>query len=341
MGSTLSPIAVTMGDPAGIGGEVILKSWLRRRAGDTPFFVIDHPGRLSDLALRFGLTVPIDAIAQPRAAANIFASALPVLPLHESLVATATLGIARPETVPAVIASIDRAVALARSGEASAIVTAPIHKHAMDAGGFGFPGHTEYLGHLAGERAAVMMLCVETVDPPLRVIPVTIHVPLASVASALTTDAIVSAASIGLEALARDFGIAAPRLAVAALNPHGGESGMMGREEETIIRPAVAALATRGHRIEGPFPADTLFHPAARARFDAVVCMYHDQALIPIKTIDFAGGVNVTLGLPFVRTSPDHGTALDIAPRGIADPASMIQALGLAARLAAFRSRAA
>jgi 4-hydroxythreonine-4-phosphate dehydrogenase len=335
-----APIAVTMGEPAGIGGEVTLKAWQARKADGPAFFVIDDPKRLADLAAYLGLPIPIAAINAPASAAAFIGAALPVLPLPAMAGATVTAGKPSAATAKAVIAAIDKAVELTRSGAAAAMVTAPIHKETLQEAGFGFPGHTEYLGHLAGGMNAVMMLTVETAAPPLRVVPVTVHLPISRVVSALSTAAIVDAATTTALALARDFGIEEPRLAVAALNPHAGEGGHMGSEEATIIAPAIAQLRAAGHDVTGPAPADTLFHVGARARYDAVICMYHDQALIPLKTVDFAAGVNVTLGLPFVRTSPDHGTAFDIAGRGSADPTSMIAAINLAARLAAHRGGA-
>jgi 4-hydroxythreonine-4-phosphate dehydrogenase len=334
----LHPIAVTMGEPAGIGGEIAMKAWLRR-GPDTPvFFMIDGVARLGALATALGLDVPLSAIAAPGDAAGIFATALPVLDLPAARGIDVRLG--RPDAAhaKAVIGAIDRAVELVTGGEAAAMVTNPIQKAVLQAGGFRFPGHTEYLGHLAGGVATVMMLAVERARPPLRVVPVTVHEPLGAVASRLSTAAIVHCGRAAAHALAADFAIARPRLAVAGLNPHAGEDGKIGDEELRIIAPAIAALRADGIVVDGPAPADTLFHAAARERYDAVICMYHDQALIPLKTIDFAGGVNVTLGLPFVRTSPDHGTALDIAARGVADATSFSAALELAARLAARRA---
>ncbi len=229
---------------------------------------------------------------------------------------------------------IERAVGLVLSGKASALCTAPIHKKALkDGAGFPFPGHTEFLAHLAGVERVVMMLAC----PELRVVPATIHIALAEVPAALTEALLEATIRITHAGLMRDFGIAKPRLAVAGLNPHAGEGGAMGWEDERMIRPLIHRLAAEGMVIRGPLPADTMFHAAARRAYDVAICAYHDQALIPIKTIDFAGGVNVTLGLPFVRTSPDHGTAYDIAGRGIADPSSLIAALRLARKMAAAR----
>jgi 4-hydroxythreonine-4-phosphate dehydrogenase len=261
-----------------------------------------------------------------------------VLEIPETPAVAFTLGRPDAANARAVIASIDQAVALVTRGRAAALVTNPIQKASLQDAGFKFSGHTEYLGHLAGGARAVMMLTVERASPPLRVVPVTVHEPLRAVAGLLSIESIVRCARAAVAALMADFGVARPRLAVAALNPHAGEDGKIGDEEARIIAPAVAALKASGIDARGPAPADTLFHAAARAAYDAVICMYHDQALVPLKTIDFAGGVNVTLGLPFVRTSPDHGTALDIAARGIADATSFIAALELAARLAARRA---
>jgi 4-hydroxythreonine-4-phosphate dehydrogenase len=226
-----------------------------------------------------------------------------------------------------VVRSIERAVAFAQSGAAAAVVTNPINKKALrDGAGFAFPGHTEFLAHLGGVARAAMMLACDA----LRVVPVTIHIPLAEVPEALTAALLTDTILITHAALRRDFGLTAARLAVAGLNPHAGEGGAMGREEIEMIIPVLDALRAEGLDIAGPLSADTMFHPAARARYDAAICMYHDQALIPIKTLDFAGGVNITLGLPFIRTSPDHGTAFDIAGQGIADPSSLIAALKMA-----------
>ncbi len=328
-----APIALTMGEPAGIGGEIALKAWLDRAAGVPPFFVIDSPARLQQLAADLGLTVPVQAINKPGDAAACFATALPVLALSRGVEARA----GKPETATAaaVIESIERAVQLAQSGDASALVTNPIQKSVLTAAGFAHPGHTEFLAALAGAGAeAVMMLaCTE-----LRVVPVTIHVALAEVARTLTGDKIIYCGRVTAAALARDFGVAAPRLAFAGLNPHGGEKGGMGREEIDIIEPALSQLRAEGIDARGPLPADSMFHSVARKTYDAAICMYHDQALIPIKTIDFEGGVNTTLGLPFVRTSPDHGTALDIAGQGVASPTSLIAALRLAAEMTAKRA---
>jgi 4-hydroxythreonine-4-phosphate dehydrogenase len=330
----IAPIAVTMGEPAGIGGELTLAAWRDRRS-DVPFFAIDDPERLRGLADLLDWPVPITEIADPADAPKCFADGLPVLP--ERLRVAARPGQPDPANAPAVLGAIATAVRLVQSGRAGAVVTNPIHKAVLKAAGFTHPGHTEYLADLAGVPGqSVMMLAC----PQLRVVPVTIHLSLAEAVRALTTDLIVSTGRTTARSLRDLYRVAEPRLAVAALNPHAGESGVMGREEIDVIAPAVAALRADGIMVTGPAPADTLFHEGARATYDAVLCMYHDQALIPLKTIDFAGGVNVTLGLPFVRTSPDHGTAFDIAGRGIADDTSFRAALALAGDLAAKRAAA-
>jgi 4-hydroxythreonine-4-phosphate dehydrogenase len=330
-----APLALTMGEPAGIGGEITLKAWAGRREQDIPPFVVfDDPDRLTRLADRLRLDAPIAVVADLRAAPETFQDRLPVLPI--SVEAEVRLGHPDPANGQAVIRSIEQAVGLASAGEAAAVVTNPIQKSALYAAGFGFPGHTEYLASLAGVSRSVMML----VAKDLRVVPVTIHVSLRRALESLSALEIIENAAITAEALRRDFAVAEPRLAVAGLNPHAGEAGTMGDEEAGIIQPAIDELRRRGIAVTGPHPPDTMFHDRARARYDAAICMYHDQALIPVKTIDFDGGVNVTLGLPFIRTSPDHGTALDIAGKGIANPSSLIAALKLADRLARNRARA-
>jgi 4-hydroxythreonine-4-phosphate dehydrogenase len=331
----MAPLALTMGEPAGIGGEITLLAWLRRRdAGLPAFFALDDPERLRRLAGGLGWNVPLRIIAAPREAAAAFAEALPVLPLP--LPRPAQPGRPDPANAGAVIEAIRAGAALVAAGDAAALVTNPIQKETLYAAGFKHPGHTEFLGELAGGAVPIMMLAC----PELRVVPVTVHLALREALAALSTERIVTAGRIAAAALKRDFAVAEPRLAVAGLNPHAGENGTLGREEIDIIAPAVAALRKAGVNAEGPMPADTLFHEGARQRHDAVICMYHDQALIPLKTIDFAGGVNVTLGLPFIRTSPDHGTALDIAGSGRADPASLIAALSLAGAMASRREAA-
>ncbi|MGD9536518.1 MAG: 4-hydroxythreonine-4-phosphate dehydrogenase PdxA [Alphaproteobacteria bacterium] len=334
---TAAPLALTMGEPGGIGGELALKAWLARGEQALPrFVVLDEPARLEALAKALGLPCPIGRVASAVEARAQFDRALPVLPL--GIPVDARPGRADPANAPAVTGSIERAVALVQAGEADAVVTSPIQKQSLYEAGFKFPGHTEFLGMLGGSGVEpVMMLACDA----LRVVPVTVHLPLAKAAATLTRAAIEHCGRVTAAALARDFGIAKPRLAVAGLNPHAGEAGSLGREEIEIIAPAIETLRREGIAVSGPRPADTLFHPAARAAYDAALCMYHDQALIPIKTIDFDGGVNVTLGLPFVRTSPDHGTALDIAGQGAARPTSLIAALKLARRMADNRRRRA
>ena len=331
-----APLGLTMGEPAGIGGDIALKAWMERRAASVPPFVLlDDPDRVTALAARLGCDVPIVMVAEERLdqVANLFATALPVLPIR--LAAEIRYGQPDPANGTAVIAAIDRAVKLARTGQLAGVVTNPIQKSTLYACGFRWPGHTEYLAHLAGlaDDATVMLLQ----GGGLRVVLATIHVALKDVPRYLTSDVVGHVARITHEALRKDFGIEMPRLAVAALNPHAGENGAMGREEIDVIAPAVALLRQAGIDAAGPFPADTLFHAGARTRYDAVVCMYHDQGLIPLKTLDLDTGVNITLGLPFVRTSPDHGTALSLAGTGQAHASSLIAALRAAAEIAARR----
>jgi 4-hydroxythreonine-4-phosphate dehydrogenase len=324
-----------MGEPAGIGAEITLKAWLRRGDGIPRFVVLDDPERLRRSATALSLDVPIETIEDPAAVPAVFARALPVIPVQ--LATPVAPGRPDPANAPAVLDAIRRAASLAAAGRVAAVVTNPIHKKTLYTAGFRHPGHTEFLAELAGGAKPVMLLAC----PGLRVVPVTIHQPLREALDALTTARIVDAGRITAAALKRDFAIARPNLAVAGLNPHAGEEGALGREEIEIIAPAVAALRADGIAVEGPLPADTLFHAAARRRYDAVLCMYHDQALIPLKTIDFERGVNVTLGLPFVRTSPDHGTAFNLAGRGLASAESLIAALCLAGEMAAARRSAA
>lgn len=331
-----APVALTMGEPAGIGGELSLKAWLRRAEGLPAFFAIDDPQRLTTLASRLGLDVPVAPIASAEESLERFATALPVLP--QPLAEAVEPGQPAPANAASVRASIARAVELAQSGAASAVVTNPIHKAVMYQGGFRFPGHTEFLAHLVGQpgREVMMLAC-----PSLRVVPVTIHVSLAEAVRNLTRADIVATGLATARALQVDFGIAEPRLAVAGLNPHAGEDGAMGREESDRIAPAIADLQAAGVNAFGPLPPDTMFHAAARARYDAALCMYHDQALIPLKTLGFDEGVNITLGLPIVRTSPDHGTAFELAGTGRASETSLMEALRLAGQIARNRMAAA
>jgi 4-hydroxythreonine-4-phosphate dehydrogenase len=334
-------LAVSMGDPAGIGPEITLRAWLERSdRGIAPFVVYADKDLLTETARRLGLPVPIAALDSPLAATETFGAALPVL--HLPLPARAVPGEPSTANAPAVIASIEASVAAVARGEAGAVVTNPIAKYVLKGADFPFPGHTEFLAALAerqqpGRRyKPVMMLA----SKDLRVVPLTVHCPLAEVPRAITRSLIFETTRITYAALKRDFGIANPRLAIAGLNPHAGESGTMGREEIDTIAPAIADLRAEGLSVTGPHSADTLFHAAARRGYDAVIAMYHDQALIPLKTIGFDEGVNITLGLPFVRTSPDHGTAFDIARAGQASATSLIEAMRAASNIVAQRAAA-
>ena len=331
--SGLPPLALTMGEPAGIGGEITLKAWLARDCGVPPFFVIDDALRLQRLADELHLAVPVRRVSGGQAAAACFGEALPVL--DQPLPVAVRPGHPDAGNGSAVAAAIRTAVARTVAGEAAAVVTNPIHKKTLYGTGFAFPGHTEFLAALAGEGARPVMMLA---GPSLRVVPVTIHVSLRDAIAMLSADAIVAAASTTAAALRRDFGIARPRLAIAGLNPHAGEDGEMGGEEASIVAPAIERLRAAGIEAAGPLPPDAMFSPRARQGYDAAICMYHDQALIPLKALDFEAGVNVTLGLPFVRTSPDHGTAFDIAGTGRASAGSLIAALRLAADIAARRA---
>ncbi len=322
-----APLALTMGEPAGIGGEIAAKAWRAVRAAGPAFFLIGDPSLVKD--------APVALIEAPEQAAGAFPHALPVLPLR--LAAPASPGMLDAANAPAVIASIEQAVRFALDGRAGGVVTNPIQKSVLTAAGFAHPGHTEFLGELAGTgQPPVMMLAC----PGLRVVPVTVHLSLRAALDRLTTGLIVEHGRIVAEALRRDFGIAEPRIAVAGLNPHAGEAGTMGEEDFRIVAPAIEALRAAGIAARGPFPPDTMFTPRARATYDCVLGMYHDQVLIPIKTLDMDGGVNITLGLRIVRTSPDHGTALDIAGQGQADAGSLVAALRLAAEIAETRGKA-
>jgi 4-hydroxythreonine-4-phosphate dehydrogenase len=319
-----------MGEPAGVGGELFLKAWAALRMGDVPFFVVAD----ADWLRTFDPAVPLVRIETPEQASHAFARAAPVL--HAPLARIARPGQPDTANAPAVLASVERAVGFAMDGRTAAVVTNPIQKSSLYDAGFRHPGHTEWLAELTDSAGPpVMMLAC----PGLRVVPVTVHVSLARAIASLSTEAIVETARITARALQSDFGIARPRLAVAGLNPHAGEDGAMGDEEDRIVEPAVAALRAEGIDARGPLPPDTMFSPRARKGYDAAICMYHDQALIPLKTLDMDGGVNVTLNLPIVRTSPDHGTALDIAGRNMADPGSLIAAIWMAAEISEARSR--
>ncbi|WP_417524133.1 4-hydroxythreonine-4-phosphate dehydrogenase PdxA [Marinovum sp.] len=310
-------VALSCGEPAGVGPELAVKAWEALRE-ELPFFLIGDARHLPEGA-------PHLRIDDPSEAAVAMAHGLPVL--HRDFGPPATPGQAQAAHAQPVIDAIAEGVSLVMAGQAWALCTAPIHKQALAEGaGFAYPGHTEYLAALAGVERVVMMLAA----PALRVVPVTIHLSLAEVPAALTPALLEETLRITHAGLVERFSLSAPRIAVAGLNPHAGEGGRMGREEIEVITPVLDRLRAEGLTIAGPLSADTMFHPPARARYDVAVCMYHDQALIPIKTLDFDGGVNVTLGLPFLRTSPDHGTAFDIAGRGVASPASLIAALKMA-----------
>src|SRR5882757_4641767 len=330
----MRPLALTLGEPAGIGPDITLAAWLRRDALDLPpFYLLADAEFLKARARLLGLDVPV-VVVEPQAAAATFATALPVVALDERVTAEP----AHPDASsgPAAIASIRRAVADVLAGRAHAVVTNPVAKAVLYRTGFAEPGHTEFLARLAAEHTgrparAVMMLWSDE----LAVVPVTIHLPVRDVPQALTTALIVETGRIVARDLRERFAIARPRLALAGPNPHAGEEGALGAEDQSVVAPAVAQLRSERIDARGPLPADTMFHPAARRGYDAALAMYHDQALIPIKTLAFDHAVNVTLGLPFVRTSPDHGTAFDIAGTGRADPSSLIAAIRLAAKLAA------
>lgn len=332
------PLIVTMGDPAGVGPEIIAKAWpvLATPPGPlapiTPFVVIGDADVLSSQG------APVEQIFSPSDARGVFGRAIPVL--HHPASAKVTPGKPDPHNAPAVADWIERAVDLVISGEGGGVVTAPIAKAPMYASGFRFPGHTEFIAELtadmpfSGTRGPVMMLTAKD----LRACLVTIHVAIDQLPELVTADRVMRVARVVHESMKRDFGVAAPRLAMAALNPHAGEGGSIGLQEVEVLRPAAAALRAEGLNITDPLPADTLFHDEARARYDATICLYHDQALIPVKTLDFWGGVNATLGLPIVRTSPDHGTGFDIAGKGIARADSFIAAVRLASEMAAARA---
>ncbi len=328
------PLALTQGDPAGIGPDVTLVAWSARRALDLPpFLFIGDPAVLRSRAALLELDVPVRE-ARPEDAVSMFADALPVLPIESG--AEVSPGQPHVATAKGTISAIETAVRLSFEGKVAGVVTNPIAKSILYQAGFGFPGHTEFLADLA-ERATgrqvrpVMMLA----GPKLRAIPVTIHIPIAEVPATLTAELIEETCRIAHDDLKTRFGISQPRLAVAGLNPHAGEDGAIGREDLDVIHPALVKLRAQGINAFGPLPADTMFHDDARTRYDVAICMYHDQALIPAKALGFDTSVNVTLGLPFIRTSPDHGTAFGIAGQGIARETSLVEAIRLAGRLAA------
>ncbi len=316
-------IALSCGEPAGIGPEIAVKAWHQLR-DQVPFVWIGDPRFVQPLV---GEKMRI--VTSPQEASDIAATAFPVLPV--TFEGNTTLGAADPKNASGVISAIETGVEIVRSGQASALCTAPIHKKALiDGAGFSYPGHTEFLADLAGRDRVVMMLASQQ----LRVVPATIHIALKDVPTVLTPELLREVITLTHQGLGTQFGIKSPRLAIAGLNPHAGEGGAMGDEELNWIRELVCVMSDEGFNLTGPHPADTMFHAAARTRYDAAIAMYHDQALIPIKTLDFDKGVNVTLGLPFIRTSPDHGTAFDIAGQDVANPSSLIEALKLAQQMA-------
>ncbi len=326
------PLALTLGEPAGIGSDITLLAWLRRdELKLPPFYLLGDAAFVAGRAEALGLKVPLAEIGATEASAA-FARALPVAATGNH--ATAQPGKPDASSADAAINSIRRAVADVRSGLAGAVVTNPIAKSVLYRAGFRHPGHTEFLAELAAVNGKAPLPVMMLWSPTLAVVPVTIHLALREAIAQLSTDLIVSTARIVAESLKSRFGLGRPRLALSGLNPHAGEDGSLGSEDKAIVVPAVETLRGEGIDARGPLPADTMFHEAARKTYDCAICMYHDQALIPIKTIAFDDGVNVTLGLPFIRTSPDHGTAFDIAGTGRANPASLIAALRLAARMA-------
>ncbi len=327
------PLALSQGDPAGIGPDIALMAWMKRREhGLAPFLYLGDRDALSARARSLGLDIPlVEATAE--AVNSVFDAALPVLSIPGD--AAVIPGAPDSANAASTIEAIRRAVEETRAGRTSAVVTCPIAKSVLYSAGFRFPGHTEYLADLAaepGDKAPLPVMMIAS--PALRTVPVTIHIPLIKIAEELTENLIVETARITARDLTVRFGIASPRLAVSGLNPHAGEGGALGKEDDAIVRPAIERLRAEGIDAFGPLPADTMFHAAARATYDVAICMYHDQALIPAKTLAFDDGVNVTLGLPFIRTSPDHGTAFSIAGTGKAKPDSLIAALKMAADMA-------
>jgi 4-hydroxythreonine-4-phosphate dehydrogenase len=327
--SVTAPLVISPGEPGGVGGEIAIKAWLALHRDPQQCFAL-----LSDIdwLQSCGVDAPLQKITSISQAQSVFSHALPVL--HRSLPAPAKLGAFSADTAPWVTGAIEEAVSLCLSQQASGLVTCPIQKEALYAAGFKHQGHTDFLAALCHDKGLQAQEVMMLVGGGLRAVPVTVHIPLKDVPAALTQGSIIAQALVVNHALHHRFGIANPRIAISGLNPHAGENGSMGREEIEIIRPAIAVLKDKGINAFGPLPADTAFFPSARASYDAILCMYHDQALIPVKTLDFHGGVNVTLGLPFIRTSPDHGTALDLAGRGIAHAESLIAAIKLASSMA-------
>lgn len=334
--SAAKPLALTLGEPAGIGPDITIAAWLRRRELNLPaFYLLGDEALIARRAKALGADIRIAAVS-PSEAASAFTDALPVVATGERTMAEP--GKPDASSAPAALASIRQAVIDVRAGRAGAVVTNPIAKSVLYRAGFRHPGHTEFLAELAAENSRVPQPVMMLWSPQLAVVPVTIHVSMRDALAQLNSELIVSTVRIVATELKSRFGIAKPRIAISGLNPHAGEDGSLGHEEQTVIAPALKVLRNDGIEARGPLPADTMFHDAARQTYDCAICMYHDQALIPIKTVAFDDAVNVTLGLPFIRTSPDHGTAFDIAGTGRANPASLIAALKLASRMAASQS---
>ena len=323
------PLAITMGEPAGIGWEITLKAWEKRVGNDQPFYLLDDFNRLKKVCKN----IPIEMIKTPSDAQKVFPDALPIF--HMPLSAPANLGRPSTKTAPDVVLSIRQAVRHIENKMAAGVITNPIQKNILYDIGFKYPGHTEFLGALSSYTATPLMMlsCHD-----LKVVPITTHLNLLDAISKISTKRIINTCMLTAKSLATDFGIKNPHIAVAGLNPHAGEGGQLGEEEQKIIEPAVSELRSIGLNVSGPLSPDTLFSRPIRKTFDVAICMYHDQALIPIKTLDFEKSVNITLGLPFVRTSPDHGTALDIAGQGIANEKSMVEAIQVASSIAKYRS---
>ena len=325
MSHTVAPIALTMGEPSGIGGEITIKAWKNYKSELWPFFLIDDPERIRKLAQTMAFEIKVKEISNPSETINCFDKFLPVLPLKNSV--TSKLGSPESKNSKAVIESIKTASKYAMSEQVLGVVTNPIQKSVLYESGFDFPGHTEFLGHLAGTNLPPLMMFI---SPQLRVACVTGHKSLSESIKEISVENIINCTFLAETSLIKYFNFKKPRIAIAGINPHAGEDGSMGNEEMSIIAPAVNYLIEKGVNVKGPFAPDSLFSEKARKNYDIVICMYHDQALIPIKTLDFYNGVNVTLGLDFIRTSPDHGTAFDIAGKNLANPESLISAINLA-----------
>ncbi len=333
------PLALTQGDPAGIGPDIAITAWAKRREfGLPPFILIGDPDVITSRANLLGIAIDVK-VCEPEQALSVFPDALPILSIPVGFEVQA--GQPHVGAALATIKAVETAVSLTFEKRTAAVVTNPIAKSVLYEAGFGFPGHTEFLADLAskltGQTAKPVMMIA---GPKLRVVPVTIHIPVKDIPGALSEELIIETCRIVAADLKDKFGIEAPRLAVAGLNPHAGEDGAIGTEDRDIIHPATIQLRKDGIDAFGPLPADTMFHDAARKRYDVAVCMYHDQALIPAKALGFDDSVNVTLGLPFIRTSPDHGTAFGIAGQGIANESSLVAALRMAADIAARQAAA-